>query len=215
MKYIGIIILVSSTIIACGQSKLKYDVIFGHTQISILYREFPNQIVISVPGIKQEGLYVTYQTDKIIGNNGVYTITPDKYRGHMRIKVYHINENDTILLGTQKYKTINLPKPYAVFMGKTSKDTTMIKGRLVAGAGIIAKVDDLPMNIKYIVDSFMVEITTKTGTDTFSSSNNRITEEMTNKFKELNPKDKVIFKEIHASLKDVRFNLEQLNFEIL
>jgi len=185
-------------------------------KMNVIYREIENPILISVPGVESDNLIVSADQGVISGKSGRYTILLKYPTNEVRVTVMAVHGVDTVNYGKQTFRVKRIPNPMARFMGRGGDDKTIRKGKVLDAVGIRARTYNVDYYLDFVVKSFILIIEQNGIQAEFASYNNRLTQDMKIKLREVKEGDIVYFREIQAQgPSDLTRKLDDLEFLIV
>jgi gliding motility-associated protein GldM len=173
------------------------------TKMNVFYAGVDNPISISSPGIPLENLLVEISTGQV---------TPDNRPGHYIVKVPADKSQAVVTVsariggqirkqGDKEYRIKNVPDPIAQIAGQ--REGQINRNVLARTNAIEARMPaDFEFDMSFTVASFTMLIARGTIINTYTSSSNRITNEMSNAIQNANRGDRVWFENIFARGED-------------
>lgn len=166
--------------------------------MNVVYIGLDNPISVSVPGIPNERLSIsaTNATLKRKGN-GKYDLNV-KNGPMVDVNVTATMENgEKRNMGTIPFRVKRIPKPLAK-VGEVTGEGSMTRDKLIQQKGVFTFFDNFEFNVVCKVTSFEVVYSSKGLQTPIKGNGNKITDEMTNAFKQLKRNDKVRFENIKS-----------------
>lgn len=201
-------------LVGCSQAPSQYTPVVAATQLNTLYRGVDNPVSIAVPEWPCSGLIVTITDGTITGSGCSYIVRPGK-QPQTWIVVQGNVGTDTSTFGEYALRVLNPPTPVPFFAGFTGTSNLIDKPVLLAGQGIISRLEDFNFDLLLKIISFDMVITTSAGQTTLHASTARITDDMKAKLQGLVHGDKVALTNIVSTGPDgVVLQLEPIELEL-
>jgi gliding motility-associated protein GldM len=157
----------------------KPTLVVSPTAMNVFYRGLDNPVDISVPGVPTEALKpsVTNGTLTSAGKKGSYIIRPGKGAESIVNVTAEMNGETKHFGDGMKFRVKNVPDPKASFAGESGSGT-IPKAKLVAAAGVLAKMENFEFDLKFTVIEFTISMNYKGNLVEKQSKSNRVTAEM-------------------------------------
>jgi hypothetical protein len=147
--------------------------------MNVLYRGIDNPIEIFTGSTNADEVEVSMSNGTILsgGKPGRYVVKPGK--GGKSVLSFKVDGANG---GVQEFRVKNVPSPDAYFAGVTGSGNVP-KTKLMAAAGVVAKMSYFEFDVKWIVTEFELTAFHRGKMVTTKSSGNRVTGEMKNLLK--------------------------------
>ncbi len=174
------------------------DVSISATKMNVFYVGIHNPVEISASGIPNEKLKPTISGGASIKSVGAgrYIVRVKRPGIKVRIAVNAEVNGKTVNLGTKQFYVKRLPDPLPKVARK--KGGVIAKNVLLAQAGVAADIENLDIDVKFIVQSFTVTAFIRGYEEVQKSSNYRFTEGQKRIFKNLKSGSRVFISDIKA-----------------
>lgn len=193
-----------SALLVISLTGFSQNLIISNDLENITYQYLPTPVTIFAKGRKFTDLRVSTDNGTIERGNGYFTLYPAKV-GIAKITVKVKENNKLKLIGTSDFIVRILPEPVLkIGSGKDSVRAIEIASQLYARA----EIDENNIFIcsewfRYTVDSFTIQIIKDTSvTPPHVNIGNKLDELTKERLKKLNPGDKVLLTNIHATGSD-------------
>lgn len=199
MKVVLLLLVVLLTHLKVSSQDLA---VVAASRLNILYRGVDNPVSIAVPKWPCAALYVSITDGTIKGDGCAYTVRAGG-QPQTWIVVKGIEGQDTTDIGEYAFRVFNPPLPVAHFAGFSGSNNLIDKSVLLAGRGIVSRLDNFDFDIHLKITSFDLELTTTTGIHTrLHASNAHVSEEMRNAMLQLGKGDSVLLTNIKSTAAD-------------
>lgn len=137
-------------------------VVTAPTALNILYRGIENPLEITVEGVMDSNLVVSFSNvTKAIKEGDQWIIVPANGRETI-VTVSHLVNGTIQLIDKRALRIVHVPDPHPYFGGKTGYSSIKFN-ELMAAAGVIAKMENFYFDLKFSVVSYAVEVDTGSG----------------------------------------------------
>ena len=173
------------------------------SKMNVLYRGIDNPIEISVPGVSNSQIRVTFDNGTINQSGNQWLARPNTLNNNTLISVYANLEGKEVLMGSKTFRVKDVPAPLATLGVFTS-------GALISRAyfnplqvkTLTATLEDFLFDLEFEVTGFDVSVPTGGGmTSTASSTSEQFTNAQKTLLAGVKKGDKVIFENIRAKIR--------------
>jgi len=165
------------------------------TKMNILYKGIDNPISIAVPNISCSDLHVTVANGTLTGGDCKYSINPDKV-GLAYIIIMTIKDKDTTVLGKSEFRVNYVPFPVATLCGRSNE---IDKEQVLNCRGLVLRFKDICVRPSHKVTQYdLVVIEGDCITKRLTSTQAKLTDEMKDALKRIEPGDIIVFENIKA-----------------
>lgn len=177
----------------------KPTLVVSPTAMNVFYRGLDNPVDISVPGVPTEILKPSVTNGSISpapGKKGSYIVKPGKGRESV-VSVSAEMNGETKRFGEMQFRVKNVPDPTASFAGVQGSGT-LPKTKLMAAAGVLAKMENFEFDLKFTVIEFSISMNYKGNLVEKKTKGNRVSAEMKNLLQAAKKGSKVFIEGIKA-----------------
>jgi GldM C-terminal domain len=189
-----ILIFITTTTLSYAQDTISNSFAVAPTKNNYLYIGIENPLSISVSEFSDKDLIVKTTNGIINGGNGEYKVTPLS-GNKLEIFVYVKCKTDTCFVGTSQFRLKKIPDP-DVFLGWCKDKTSVHKGELLAGVGLVTSVGDFIYDLKFPIKSFELKTIKDKKEIILKSSSAAYTKEMQELISESKSGTELIFQNI-------------------
>jgi len=162
MRNIILIIALLFSNYLVAQKNVKNKAVVVASKMNIVYCGIDNPIEIAVPNLSSKKIKISCANANVSGENGKYNLQTELL-GELRIRVYSLNNLDTIEHGIVYFRSIKTPDPiikFANFGFDGANDCSNIKV-FQNIPGIIADIENFDFDVKFFITQFQVKIIKK------------------------------------------------------
>ena len=170
--------------------------VISATKMNILYKGVDNPVSIAAPNYSCTDLHVVANNGTLKGRDCQYSINPDKL-GLAYITVKTINGRDTTILGKSEFRVKRVPSPIAALCSKWGKEIE--KEQVLNCSGLRLLFEGFDYDPPHKVTQYdLVIIQGDCITKRLTSIQAKLTGEMNDALKGIEPGDIIVFENIKA-----------------
>jgi len=196
---------------------VQHNITCTPTKMNILYTGVDNPIDISVPGVKNENIFITILpagSAMVVRSSyvGSYLVRPKK-NGRVRLQLNTRINGETKVVGFKEFRCKSFPLPEAKFAGEIGGEIS--KQKFISSKQIEATVPDFDFQTNFRIVSFSCTIINNGKVEVFKLQGQRINSELRSRFIRLSSNDKIYFEDIKVKDATGRIRtLHSMSFKI-